>query len=404
MFAANRATPEKESESGFQSRMLNTLRDSGFDVPDRAVVVDGRWNRCTDLVAGDSGIQKSAAFMFDTNARTGAPFCLYKSFRRDVPSEHRASNGDAIEYARGWFERTRSPAPNLGPAANQSIHAPAPTPIAPYVSPPPQGVAERLALQPAQRAEMEGAAVAIAELVRTGTKIEVGERTYLKNPDLNPAGLTQTSDHKITVPIYRPTADLSGVELAGGQLISGSGFKHFTPGTKTRGGFALIPSTLNPEKWLKRLAETDKPLILCEGVGTALAIYQSTGYPVMACLSAKNLPQVAEWLVESGRAAGKTVVVVGDNDLDHAEPGAAFVGIRQATKAAEILGCNVVVPNSEQRGYDARDLLREHGEQSIRDYIVDGAVTPEVMRASERPEAFVERVEREIDDEPEFER
>ena len=193
MLAANRVAPEKESESSFQSRMLNTLRDQGFDVPDRAVVVDGRWNRCSDIVAGDSGIQKSGAFMFDTNARTGAPFCLYKSFRRDVPSEYRARSGDAIEYARGWFERTRSPAFNLAPAANQSIHTVAPTPIAPYVSPPPLTLAERLTLQPAQRAEMEAAAAAIADLIRNGQKIVLGERTYLKNPDLNPAGLTQTA-------------------------------------------------------------------------------------------------------------------------------------------------------------------------------------------------------------------
>ena len=397
MAAENRVAPEKESEYEFQARMLNTLRDAGFDVPDRAVVVEGRWNRCQDTVGGDTGIKKSGAFIFGKNERTGAPYCLFKSFKRDIPADHYTRGGDGIEFASGWFERTRSPA-SLAHAANQSIHTPAPSPIAPYVPPPPLTLAARLALQPAHRAEMEKAAAGILELMRAGTKIELGERSYLKNPDLNPAGLRQTDDHKIIVPIYRPAAD--GVELAGGQLISGSGFKHFTPGSKPGGGFALIPSTSNPEKWLDRLAETDKPLILCEGIGTALSIYQATGYPVMACLSAKNLPTIAEWLVESGRSEGKTIVVFGDNDLAHEDPSAAFVGIRQAMKAAEILECRVVVANSELRGYDARDLLRDHGPQAVLDYITDGAVTPEMMRASERPEAFVERVEQQ-NDEPE---
>jgi hypothetical protein len=61
--------------------------------------------------------------------------------------------------------------------------------------------------------------------------------------------------------------------LAGGQLITSSGFKSFIPGTKSGGGFSLVPACSDPNKWLIIYQKVQNS-VLCEGVGTALFINQ----------------------------------------------------------------------------------------------------------------------------------
>jgi phage/plasmid primase-like uncharacterized protein len=99
-----------------------------------------------------------------------------------------------------------------------------------------------------------------------------------------------------------------------------------------------------------------EPLVLCEGVETALSIWQSTGMETWACLGVSNV----------GRAPippGARVIIARDGDT----PGnKADHQIRKAVAALEARGHRVVVVEPPI-GSDFNDLLQQHGEQEIRD-------------------------------------
>jgi predicted P-loop ATPase len=99
-----------------------------------------------------------------------------------------------------------------------------------------------------------------------------------------------------------------------------------------------------------------EPLVLCEGVETALSIWQSTGMETWACLGVSNL----------GRAPippGARVIIARDGDTRGSK---ADHQIRKAVAALEARGHRVVVVEPPI-GSDFNDLLQQHGEQEIRD-------------------------------------
>lgn len=358
---------QKESDIEFQQRMLNTMRGIGFEIPPSIAVAEGKWYRVPDG-QGDPG--KAGAFKFD-RARNGNLVCSYRSFKRDIPAEYK--KGDlAYEFARGRFDK--------------SVDKDSPRRVEP-IKPP--TLAERLTLSPEYRDEMRKAVDAALKEWDAGSVVKAGEHPYLANPDLHGSAVRQTQSGSLITPVFRPSPNLQDVEWAGGQTIHKDGGKYFVTGTKALGAFALVPAVRDPNSWMAHLKASPKPLILCEGVGTAMAIHQATGYPVIAGLSAKNLPVVAEWLKESGYAAKRDMIVFADNDLAHpTHPESGYIGIREATKAAEILGGRVAVVNNGQKGYDARDLLRDHGPQAVVDHLEEWARFPGEIR-QERPEAFL---------------
>ena len=358
----------KESSGEFQSRMLDQMRDLGFVITASTKIHEGKWASVRDSSV-DKTWEKSGRFKFYVASTTGSPVCLFKSMKRDLPTDFK--RGDmSIEYARGSHDK--------------SIDRPAIV----YKEP---TFAERLTLDPVYRAEMKTAVDKTKDLWDSSTSIT--GHSYLTKPDLNPARIRQTDDGRLLVPIFRPAApDLSKVELAGAQLISDNGFKQFLPGTKSGGGFALVPAHPDPNKWFEHLSKSGKPLVLCEGVGTALAIHQATGYPVVACLSAKNLPLVAEWLKHEGHALNRDVVICADNDLDKTSDGLnkresdKHIGIKEACKAAEITGGKVALVDNDRKGYDAKDLMRDDGDKAVSDLIADARTIEEIK--IDRPEVF----------------
>ena len=353
---------QRESDSEFQHRMLDTMRGVGFVIPPSIAISEGKWFRVPDG-PDDSG--KAGAFKFD-RSRNGNLVCSYRSFKRDIPADHK--KGDlAYEFARGGFDKPRNAVP--------------PAPFKPPT------LAERLTLSPEHRAEMRKAVEAALKEWDAGSVVKAGEHAYLSNPDLYGSAVRQSRSGALIAPVLRPTPDLQSVEWAGGQTIHKDGGKYFVTGTKALGAFSLVPAVKDPNRWMEHLEASPKPLILCEGIGTAMAIHQATGYPVIACLSAKNLPVVAEWLKASGYAARRDVIVFADNDLAHpTHPESGYIGIREATKAAEILGGRVAVANNGQKGYDARDLYRDHGYQAVVDHLEESMFPDEVRQ--HRPEAF----------------
>ncbi|MGR3270288.1 DUF7146 domain-containing protein [Thalassococcus profundi] len=115
------------------------------------------------------------------------------------------------------------------------------------------------------------------------------------------------------------------------------------------------------EGWAERAAVRlpgREPLILCEGVETALSVWQATGQETWACLGISNI----------GRApvpANATVVIARDGDL----PGSKAEG--QMARAASQLahrGMTVLIatPPEEQ---DFNDVLVREGEAAVRNRI-----------------------------------
>lgn len=245
---------EKENAGEFQSRMLHQMRDLGFVITASTNIREGKWTSVRDADV-DKSWERSGRFKFDVASTTGSPVCLFKSMKRDLPTDFK--RGDmSIEYARGSHDK------NIA------------RPLIIYKEP---TLTEKLTLDPVYRDEMQHAVDKTKDLWDTSDAAT--DHKYLTSSGLDPARIRQTADGRLLVPVFRPAApDLSKVELAGAQLISDTGFKQFLTGTKAGGGFALVPANPDPNKWFDHLSKSNKPLILCEGVGTAVAIHQATGY------------------------------------------------------------------------------------------------------------------------------
>lgn len=378
----------RETEQDFKSRMLDQMRDLGFVINASTDTREGKWVRVRDASV-DKTWEKSGAFKFDTARMTGSPVCMFKSMKRDLPTDFK--RGDmSIEFARGSHEKS----------IDRSV-----------VTYTPPTLAEKLTVPAEYRAEMQQAVNKTKELWNDSKSLEIAGYGYLTKPDLDPARIRQTADGKLLVPIFRPAApDLSKIEVAGAQLISSNGFKQFIPGTKSGGGFALIPAHPDPNKWFDHLSKSDKPLVLCEGIGTAMAIHQATGLPVMACLTAKNLPAVAEWLKHEGHINIRAVKIFADNDLSRDREVDSYIGIKEACKAADLLGAKVALADNDKRGYDARDLMRDGGTQAVAE-LINNARTVEQVKL-DRAEVFSQRQdlqqqvqqEQEVEPEPELAR
>jgi phage/plasmid primase-like uncharacterized protein len=209
---------------------------------------------------------------------------------------------------------------------------------------------------------------------------------YLQNPQLPTAGLRQ-HNAQLLVPMLKFTDGEPG--WVGMQRIAWaapgqSAEKRFVVGTPTQAAFAAIPIDGQDAEAPLRAFETAKGaphVVMCEGIGTALAIYQATGLPVIAALSAQNLSEVAAALRD--QLQGR-VTLYADNDGERA----CHKGQSYALKAARILGgsrADIALPEHPSGvtppGYDARDQLRDSGPDAIRSTL-DRAVPPWTFQRS----------------------
>ena len=229
--------------------------------------------------------------------------------------------------------------------------------------------AERAAWR-AQQAERQKAAISDS-LARWEASRAPNNFPYLQSPSLPAAGLRQHSA-QLLVPMLSLTDGEPG--WVGMQRIAWadpgkSPEKRFVVGTPTQGAFAVIPiDGADAEAPLRAFeaAKSAPHVVMCEGIGTALAIHKATRLPVIAALSAQNLPEVARALHDplQGR-----VTLYADNDGERA----AHKGQANALKAARILGGSravIALPEHPRGitppGYDARDQLRDTGANAIR--------------------------------------
>jgi predicted P-loop ATPase/phage/plasmid primase-like uncharacterized protein len=115
------------------------------------------------------------------------------------------------------------------------------------------------------------------------------------------------------------------------------------------------------EGWSERAAVRlpgAPPIVLCEGVETALSIWQATGHETWACFGIANMSRAPV-------PEGARVIVARDGD----EPGSkADQQLRRAVTTLRARAFQVSVA-SPPLGMDFNDVLRKSGEQAVRDLI-----------------------------------
>jgi phage/plasmid primase-like uncharacterized protein len=187
------------------------------------------------------------------------------------------------------------------------------------------------------------------------------EHPYLDDPPLGAAGLRVSGTRgELLVPVLG-FDDSEVLTWRGLQRISADGTKKFALGTRPYGAFAIIPCGEDPLERAEVLRVSER-FILCEGVGTGLALHQATGLPVVAALSAGNLPVLARAL--AGKVTDHVVVYADADGLAEREE-QSYIGQRMAVEAARAFGkdARIAMPvrahGVTPPGYDARDQLRD---------------------------------------------
>jgi len=226
----------------------------------------------------------------------------------------------------------------------------------------------------------------------------------------------------ILVPMFRPDpmtrSDM--VELCGAQhLMPKVAFntdKIMAKGSHTVGAFVPFPQpdslmkamasgALAPiQAWLS-VADKNKPLVICEGVATGLAIDQSGAGNTLCALSSNNVTAVALWVKQTGLSDSFSgVVIATDHDIGrNTDERLKSNAIPRALEAAKMTGFALAVPPANsQVGTDARDLLGQGGPQAVRDFIASAAPAADVEKA--RTDIFLPIKENQLAAEPEFER
>jgi len=109
----------------------------------------------------------------------------------------------------------------------------------------------------------------------------------------------------------------------------------------------------------------EQRLILCEGVETALSLWQATGQEVWACLGIANMAQAPV-------PEGASIVVARDGDMPESK---ADRQLRKAVSALRRRAGEVAVA-SPPPGQDFNDVLRKAGERAVRDMVTAATAEP----------------------------
>ncbi len=131
------------------------------------------------------------------------------------------------------------------------------------------------------------------------------------------------------------------------QRITPDGGKLFEKGCPTRGGFFPI----GPKGG-------DGPLLLAEGLATALSCYEATGWPALVAFNAGNLLPVAK--LARSKYPGRKIILCADNDQ---KPGKPNTGVEAGRAAALAVGGLLAIP--DQAG-DFNDLHQAEGLERVK--------------------------------------
>jgi len=218
-----------------------------------------------------------------------------------------------------------------------------------------EAIEEQKVEREAKQVEEQRAAIKKARQYLEGLTPATAENPYLKRKGVKPCpGLLAADGPDLILPVLSP-ADNKPMSY---QKIAPDGSKKFAPGAPMAGGFFVVKG--------------DKgPLLLAEGLATALSLHVAKGATVLVAFSAGNLGTVAE--MARKRYPERRIIVCADNDTETAAKIGKNPGVEAATAAALTVNGLVASPPD---GGDWNDTHHAQGIEAVKAGI-EAAMTPE---------------------------
>jgi putative DNA primase/helicase len=187
-------------------------------------------------------------------------------------------------------------------------------------------IAERIRRQEAERVRERERIATLAMQQWHSASPASSAHAYLKTKELTSFGIRQYGN-VLLVPMWDARFRLRNV-----QRIAPDGAKRFMPGGQTKElfwhhGVLTMGHQLNTF-----------PIVIAEGFATAAAIYEATGYAVVAAMSGMNLEAVS--VIIRKRFPNREIIVAADYDGNRSDN----VGVIRAKGAAEAVGAKVAYP------------------------------------------------------------
>lgn len=183
--------------------------------------------------------------------------------------------------------------------------------------------------------------------------LKEGSHPYLVKKKIKPHGARRYKN-SLVVPIFK------NGKIVSLQFIDSSG-KRFMSGGIVSGGAYVIKGS-------------KKYVVVCEGFSTGASIFESTGFQVFIAFNAGNLCKVAKRVKDI--LPESKIIIACDNDK-YKE---INTGVEQGTKAAELIGGIIAVPEfktDDGKSTDFNDLFIAEGKE-----VVKKQITPEPSELS----------------------
>ena len=295
-------------ETDIRQEFEDALRGRGIVVPPGGVIADGKLRRI------------DAEGM---NGKSDAAYVLYD----DPPAAGGFENWKDGQGWENWKPRGNGNGKGHSSAEDRQLRE--------------RWAAGRKAREEERKKNQEKAA-AIARKEWAAANPAPSDHAYLVRKKILAHDLRVNADGRLLIPMQDSAGELWNL-----QRIDQGGEKRFLPGGRAEGLFF----TIGPDP--------DGTVIVAEGVSTALSIFEATGIPVVAAMSAGNLLAAGRELRKKCPKA--RLVYFADND--HPDPNGVNVGVSKATEAAKATGGVVVM--SPTAGDDANDLYVREGARAV---------------------------------------
>lgn len=157
-------------------------------------------------------------------------------------------------------------------------------------------------------------------------RIKANKAQGLKDAD----AIVYVKRGSIMVPLYNENFELRNLQII---YNDGKTKRFLTNGQKSQLFYVIGSLTENVET----------PVLFCEGFATGASLHMATGWPVVVCFDAGNLPAVAS--LERFKNMLRPKIFCGDNDWETAlDPKKKNTGVVKAQEAARIAGGTWCVP------------------------------------------------------------
>lgn len=192
--------------------------------------------------------------------------------------------------------------------------------------------AEKLAIKRAEaerareRAEAQAKAAELARQILASAQSADPMHPYLQSKRISSEGLYQTADGWLIVPMQDDNGVIRSIQRISPKGTPGDWPKFYLKGGRTKGLF-----------W--QVGEVGDRLVIGEGVATVAAVRRATGLPVIAAMTAGNLPEVAI-LLRAKLPTDTTITIAADDDE---------AGHKAARLAASQTGARIALPQGSCR-------------------------------------------------------